>query len=120
MKKVSCFVFLILFVFSNFFLFLLDDKIFYALPDFEQHLKENHTNGKYTCFLCSVTLPVAMAVKHLRIHAIGTFACIFCSFGTNSEQVMSNHMSNKHSTKLLYASGRYTRKNVEVSFFFVI
>lgn len=99
------------------FLFLSDGEKFYALSDFEQHLKEKHTNGKYTCYLCSVTLPVAMATQHLRVHAIGSFACIYCYFGTNSEQVISNHLSNKHSTKLLYAAGREPRKDVEVSFF---
>lgn len=101
-------------------IFFLDGETFFAIQDFVDHLEQKHTNGTYTCHTCGVTLPAKNAKKHLLCHKIGSFACIFCNFGTNSDQMMRNHMSNKHSTKLLYACGRYSRKDVVVSFFLLL
>lgn len=54
------------------------------------------------------------ALRHqLQFHHIGLYACINCTFGTNSLQTMREHMCLQHPTKLLYAMARVLKSNMD-------
>lgn len=87
--------------------FLGCSESFMHLIDFTKHLKQNHTNkSSITCSICSVQLyrsPLGFYdLNHLDKHKISLCNCAYCEFTCNKTEIMHNHLSDKHPTRLAF------------------
>lgn len=53
-----------------------------------------------------------IAYKHLIMHGLSDFHCLYCPAGFKFVEKLRNHMSNKHPSKLHYVAARKLRKNL--------
>jgi hypothetical protein len=90
-------------------------KEFYIIGDFMLHMLAHDKNEKFNskCNKCREKADFNNIPKHLlQCHNIGTYQCVYCTFGTNTLQVVSDHLADKHASKLaLFCERRPPGKN---------
>lgn len=92
--------------------FLGCNKISYVLDHFVKHVKSSPVHrGFFKCQFCAFNTPISATAKHLMVHSIGVYECVYCHYGINDIESMQHHMCNLHPTKLLYICVRLTGKN---------
>lgn len=88
---------------------------FILFDDFQSHLNRHIIEGvTFPCPKCELKFPKEVLMRHLNVHQIGLFQCIYCRFGCKSVDEIKIHLTNIHPTKLTYAVMR-VRKNIFVS-----
>ncbi|XP_037050206.1 uncharacterized protein LOC119084365 isoform X1 [Bradysia coprophila] len=87
-------------------------KITYVMDHFVNHMKNSpsHTD-KFKCQFCGFNTLVSETSKHLLVHSVGVYECVYCHYGINDVDSIQNHMCNTHPSKLLYICVRLTRKD---------
>ncbi len=99
------------------------NKITYAMDHFVTHMKSSpdHSDDKFKCQFCGYNTLISETSKHLLVHSVGVYECVYCHYGINDLESIQNHMCNTHPSKLLYICVRLTRKDrTLVSDFFSI
>lgn len=74
---------------------------FYIFRDFLLHLKDHKSAKNGKCSKCGGQSTKDNLYRHLiNCHGFGLFQCVHCRFGTNTFEIMSNHLANDHPSKL--------------------
>ncbi|XP_062715340.1 uncharacterized protein LOC109400448 isoform X2 [Aedes albopictus] len=82
---------------------------FYILSAYMTHLM-GHEHAMVPCQVCNMTVEKKSMARHLLLHSIGLYECVYCLFGANTKSTMALHVSNAHSSKPLYCCVRYNKK----------
>lgn len=90
-------------------------KITYVMDHFVKHMKNSPDHGeKFKCQFCGFHTLVSETAKHLLVHSVGVYECVYCHYGINDVESIQSHMCNTHPSKLLYICVRLTRKDREL------
>lgn len=75
--------------------------VFYVFKAFFNHIND-HTNILNTkCIKCGERTTKNSLNRHLvHCHGFGLFQCVYCRFGTNTFEIINNHIANEHPSKL--------------------
>ncbi|XP_055624210.1 uncharacterized protein LOC129767379 [Toxorhynchites rutilus septentrionalis] len=83
---------------------------FYVLDAFMSHLKDDHTDlNMITCQCCKENVPKLKVPRHLLVHKIGIYECMFCQYGSNTMEAIQFHVCNRHPTEPMYCCVRYNK-----------
>ncbi|XP_058827439.1 uncharacterized protein LOC131687373 [Topomyia yanbarensis] len=82
---------------------------YYILSAYMTHLA-GHTQGFVCCQVCNLNIDKKSMARHLLLHSIGLYECVYCLFGANTKSTMALHVSNAHCSKPLYCCVRYNKK----------
>ncbi|XP_021710665.1 uncharacterized protein LOC5570041 isoform X3 [Aedes aegypti] len=82
---------------------------FFILSAYMTHLM-GHEHAMVPCQVCNMTVEKKSMARHLLLHSIGLYECVYCLFGANTKSTMALHVSNAHSSKPLYCCVRYNKK----------
>lgn len=77
--------------------------IFFVMQAFKEHLFRHSDEPiqHAQCVKCGKKATNLQVRGHLEgCHGIGTFQCVYCSFGTESFDKLNNHIVNKHASKI--------------------
>lgn len=86
--------------------------IFFVMETFSQHIANHEGNQKAKCIKCQKIATKKTLLAHLEeCHQIGLYQCIYCIFGTNMLVKLSNHIANKHPSRMPWFCGRVNQKN---------
>ncbi|XP_062554397.1 uncharacterized protein LOC134219625 isoform X2 [Armigeres subalbatus] len=85
---------------------------FYILSAYMTHLM-GHGEVMIHCQVCNMTVEKKSMARHLLLHSIGLYECVYCLFGANTKSTMALHVSNAHSSKPLYCCVRYNKKRAD-------
>lgn len=87
-------------------------KITYVMDHFVSHMKNSTAHGDaFKCQFCGFNTPITETSKHLLIHSVGVYECVYCHYGINDVDSIQSHMCNTHPSKLLYICVRLTQKD---------
>lgn len=88
------------------------NRVTYVMDHFVQHMKNSPTHtDSFKCQFCGFKTLIAETAKHLLVHSIGVYECVYCHYGSNDIESIQSHMCNTHPSKLLYICVRLTRKD---------
>ncbi|XP_055535324.1 uncharacterized protein LOC129724436 isoform X2 [Wyeomyia smithii] len=82
---------------------------YYILSAYMSHLA-GHTQSFVKCQVCNLNIDKKSMARHLLLHSIGLYECVYCLFGANTKSTMALHVSNAHCSKPLYCCVRYNKK----------
>ncbi|XP_065089427.1 uncharacterized protein LOC135710518 isoform X2 [Ochlerotatus camptorhynchus] len=82
---------------------------FYILSAYMNHLS-SHGVAMVSCQVCNMSIDKKCMARHLLLHSIGLYECVYCLFGANTKSTMALHVSNAHCSKPLYCCVRYNKK----------
>ncbi|XP_055632086.1 uncharacterized protein LOC129771950 isoform X2 [Toxorhynchites rutilus septentrionalis] len=82
---------------------------YYILSAYMTHLA-SHEQNFICCQVCNLNIEKKSMARHLLLHSIGLYECVYCLFGANTKSTMALHVSNAHSSKPLYCCVRYNKK----------
>ncbi|XP_058456553.1 uncharacterized protein LOC131433950 [Malaya genurostris] len=82
---------------------------YYILSAYMTHLA-GHTQSFVCCQVCNLNIDKKSMARHLLLHSIGLYECVYCLFGANTKSTMALHVSNAHCSKPLYCCVRYNKK----------
>lgn len=82
-----------------------------VIDHFMYHVSQTHGTETFCCSQCKQTIRVAQARLHFRMHSIGDYQCLLCSFGEAQLDQLTNHMSIKHPEKYQFVGVRKYRKS---------
>lgn len=77
-------------------------EFFYIFHDLKTHLQLSHKANHVTkCSKCLEICYPSQFTEHLiTCYGMGIYQCLYCCFGKNSFQMIVDHMSNCHSSKI--------------------
>lgn len=87
-----------------------------VLDAFMSHLKDEHPDvTTIVCQCCKENIQKLKIPRHLLVHNIGIYECIYCHFGSNTMEAVQTHVVNRHPQEPLYCCIRYNKTPGKVS-----
>lgn len=81
-----------------------------VLDAFMSHLKDEHADvTTIVCQCCKENIQKLKIPRHLLVHNIGIYECIYCHFGSNTMEAVQTHVVNRHPQEPLYCCIRYNK-----------
>ncbi|XP_062554428.1 uncharacterized protein LOC134219640 isoform X2 [Armigeres subalbatus] len=81
-----------------------------VLDAFMSHLKDDHPDvTTIVCQCCKENIQKLKIPRHLLLHNIGIYECIYCHFGSNTMDAVQTHVCNRHPQEPLYCCIRYNK-----------
>lgn len=87
---------------------------FFVMQAFKEHMLGHSADKHAKCLKCGEisTSRQLSTGSHLETcHGIGSFHCVYCTFGTNNFDKLNNHIVNNHSSKIPLFCERVWNKN---------
>lgn len=76
-------------------------SLFYVFKHFLNHVKSHRNTINTKCTKCGVKTTKDNLFKHLvGCHGFGLYQCVYCRHGSNSFEIMSCHIADKHPSKM--------------------
>lgn len=84
--------------------------MFYIIDQLENHLTDDHPQmDQWRCKECHCTVQRTNYRKHLPVHGIAMYQCLYCLLHSDDLSVMENHISDRHPNNGPYYCARMLR-----------
>lgn len=70
--------------------------IFFVMKTFLDHILTHDEKTVAKCIKCDKTTTKTTLENHLKCHGLGLLHCVYCRFGTDETEALTNHISNDH------------------------
>jgi hypothetical protein len=90
-------------------------KLNLFIPHLLQHPEES-----IKCSVCLIPVKPNCMAKHLMIHSINVYQCLYCEFGTNIQKTMKNHIVEAHPSCRVFCYIRTKRSEIVSIFQFIM
>ncbi|XP_055592113.1 uncharacterized protein LOC129743900 [Uranotaenia lowii] len=86
------------------------EEEFFVLDAYMTHLKDDHPESTtIACQCCKEEIQKLKMPRHLLIHKIGIYECLYCQFGSNTVESVQTHVCNKHPSEPFYCCVRFNK-----------
>ncbi|XP_053683290.1 uncharacterized protein LOC128733602 [Sabethes cyaneus] len=83
---------------------------FCGLDAYMTHLKVTHAElTTIACQCCKEIIQKPKLPRHLLVHKIGIYECMYCQFGSNTMEAVQTHVCNSHPQEPFYCCVRYNK-----------
>ncbi|XP_055592117.1 uncharacterized protein LOC129743901 [Uranotaenia lowii] len=86
------------------------EEEFFVLDAYMTHLKIEHRELTcVACQCCRKPIQIQKMPRHLLLHNIGIYECLYCQFGSNTFESLKIHVCNKHPMEPFYCCIRFNK-----------